>query len=111
MRASQVVAVALVAGALLTAIGAHAWLQSSGTESASQANVQGSTAVTARRTPAPTPLPAASIPTDSAGPAAAQPAAAAATSLEARMAEAAAESVHHTERYLHSRRDDGQHAE
>ena len=130
MRASQIVAVAFVAGALVTAIGVRAWLNSPDAEStATQADVRGASsakdpvlsapfapkptaaAVTAVQSPAPqapAPSPNAAA---SAVPATAAPATTNPTSLEARMAEAASESAHRTERFLHSRRDDGQHAE
>ena len=130
MRASQIVAVALVGGALLTVIGVRVWLNSPDAESAAtQTNVQVTTsgrdavpsaaeAAAAEQPPAPTavaataaPASPAPTPPDSAGPATAKPAATNPASLEARMAEAASESAHRTERFLHSRRDDGQHAE
>ena len=128
MRASQIVAVALVGGALLTVIGVRVWLKSPDAESAAtQTNVQVTTsgrdavpsaaeAAAAEQPPTPTAVaataaPASPAPPDSAGPATAKPAATNPASLEARMAEAASESAHRTERFLHSRRDDGQHAE
>jgi len=129
MRASQVLAVALVDVALLTAIGVHAWSNTSDAPSVGQANAQGilsgegqvpaapfaptpvapptPTPATATVAPMPPPAPVSSqsAPVDSAEPAAAD------ASLEVRRAEAASAAAHRTERYLHSRRDDGQHAE
>jgi hypothetical protein len=111
MRAGQIIAVALVAGALLAAAGAHTWLSSSDAGSAASAPVAPTSDAVVLTPPTVTPPPqAAESPAPTVAPSA-DPVTPGAQSLDARMAEASSEAAHRTQRYLHSRRDDGQHAE